>query len=240
MRKVALVLPWLLVALVWVVPATLAAPTGDQPQGGWVGVMLGRLDPQPAGDEDRPAREGVPVRFVVEDSPAAEAGLRARDRILSVNGVRVTSTTELLATLRLERPGNWIPLTVDRRGAEREFHVRLGSRPQNLRQLRTRRAWIGVELIDLTPALRTHFGAPEDSGAMIAEIEPGSPAEAAGFEVGDVVFEFDGDRVSSAGDFVDLVASGGVGNATEFGVARSGAVMVLEAVLEVAPATAER
>jgi serine protease Do len=240
MRNVGSSFRWLLPALLLLSSVALAAPADSPPQGGWVGVMLGRPEPQSLDVDGEPANAGVPIRFVIDESPAADAGLRARDRILSVNGNPVRSTEELLAALRLEQPGNWIPLGIDRRGEERDVRVRLAARPQSFRELRTRRAWVGVELIDLTPALRRHFGAPEDAGAMIADIEPGSPAESAGFEVGDVVFEFEGDRIASARDFVEQVASGGVGNDSEFGVARSGAVMVLEAVLELDPASADR
>lgn len=240
MRKTHPSSKWLLPALVLLCSVALAT-AGDTPtQGGWVGVMLGRPEPQRSGVATEPGDVGVPIRFVIDDSPAAEAGLRARDRILSVNGSPVRSTEELLAALRLEQPGNWIPLGIERRGEERDVRVRLSQRPQNFRELRMRRAWVGIELIDLPPSLRRHFGAPEDAGAMVAEIEPGSPAESAGFEVGDVVFEFEGDRLASASDVVEQVASGGVGNTSEFGVARSGVVLVLEAVLELDPSASER
>ena len=80
--------------------------------------------------------------------------------------------------------------------------------------------------------MREHFGAPEEAGAMISAIEVGSPAEAAGFELGDVVFEFDGQPVDDARSLLRLVAGGGVGNETEFKAARDGVEVLLEAVLE--------
>jgi S1-C subfamily serine protease len=70
---------------------------------------------------------------------------------------------------------------------------------------------------------------------MISEIEEGSPAWHAGFEVGDVVFEVDGDPIGSVGDLAARVVGAGVGNAVEFRAVRDGVEIVLEAVLESVP-----
>jgi membrane-associated protease RseP (regulator of RpoE activity) len=63
-----------------------------------------------------------------------------------------------------------------------------------------RRGYLGVALTDLTPELRTHFGVPEDSGVMVAKVEPGSPAEKAGIRVGDILTAIDGKAVKSSWD----------------------------------------
>jgi membrane-associated protease RseP (regulator of RpoE activity) len=62
------------------------------------------------------------------------------------------------------------------------------------------RGYLGVGLTDLTPELRTHFGAPEDAGVMVAKVEPGSPAATAGIKVGDVLTLIDGKEVKSSWD----------------------------------------
>jgi S1-C subfamily serine protease len=91
-----------------------------------------------------------------------------------------------------------------------------------------------VQSIDLPPALREHFGAPAEAGVMISHVEAASPAEAAGFELGDVVFEVDGEQVRSTSELDQRVAGAGVGNDVEFQVARAGARLVLEARIEAA------
>ncbi len=60
------------------------------------------------------------------------------------------------------------------------------------------RGYLGVGLTELTPELRTHFGAPEDAGAMVSKVEPGSPAEKAGIKVGDILTSIDGQEVKSS------------------------------------------
>jgi membrane-associated protease RseP (regulator of RpoE activity) len=61
-----------------------------------------------------------------------------------------------------------------------------------------RRGYLGVGLTEMTPELRTHFGAPENSGVMVSHVEPGGPAERAGIKVGDIISEIDGKDVATS------------------------------------------
>jgi membrane-associated protease RseP (regulator of RpoE activity) len=67
-------------------------------------------------------------------------------------------------------------------------------------ELRGKRAFLGVSLIDLTPELREYFGGSKDSGVIVGSIENGSPAEKAGLKIGDVVVSVDGKDVDSSWD----------------------------------------
>ena len=59
------------------------------------------------------------------------------------------------------------------------------------------RGFLGVELTPLTPELRVHFGVAEDTGVMVARVEEGGPAQAAGIRVGDILSAIDGERIES-------------------------------------------
>ena len=59
---------------------------------------------------------GVAVGDIVPDSVAAAAGLAAGDRIVSAAGVHITSSSEVIAIVRNQSPGTWLPLTIARDG----------------------------------------------------------------------------------------------------------------------------
>jgi membrane-associated protease RseP (regulator of RpoE activity) len=62
------------------------------------------------------------------------------------------------------------------------------------------RAFLGVGLLDLTPALREHFGATKSAGVLVESVSEGSPAERAGLHVGDIILSIDGKDVDSSWD----------------------------------------
>jgi membrane-associated protease RseP (regulator of RpoE activity) len=63
-----------------------------------------------------------------------------------------------------------------------------------------RRGYLGVEVTELSPELRAHFGAPENAGVMVAKVIAGSPADKAGLKVGDILTSLDGKPVESSVD----------------------------------------
>lgn len=220
-----------LIVLLLLSPGLLAAEE-DAPQPAWLGVRLGGPIPTESG-------VGVAVSRVFNDSPAAEGGLRARDVITHFGGEPVTSLSELIGKIQSQDAGSWLPLTVIRQNDELELDVRLSTRPAVLKAGGMRRGWIGIDAIDLPAALREHFGAPSDAGAMISAVVPGSPAEVAGFRLGDVIYRVDGFDVSGVRMLRELVEGGGVENRYEFDVARDGNLLVLEAQIEAAPERTE-
>ncbi|MFQ5654943.1 MAG: RIP metalloprotease RseP, partial [Planctomycetota bacterium] len=112
------------------------------------------------------------IGLVAPNGPAWNAGLRAGDRILSLNGVAKGDYTELSTSIALgglEKPAI---LTVERdtpRGPER-FEV-------TVRPVRDSRA--GMPMIGIEPALRMEVGS----------VEPGSAAEKGGLRKGDRIEE---------------------------------------------------
>jgi len=206
---------------------TLAASERSD-KGPWLGVRLGSA-----------SEEGARLSRVFVDSPADRAGLRARDVILTFGGEPVSGLRELIGRIRQHDAGAWVPMTVSRQGEELELDVRLGDRPDSVALGDARRGWIGVAAIDLPESLREHFGAPADAGVMLSEVAEGSPAEAAGFRLGDIVYEVGGEPVRSLRLLRELVEGGGVGNEYEFLVARDGALLELESRIENRPADLE-
>ena len=62
------------------------------------------------------------------------------------------------------------------------------------------RGFIGVTLVEITPELRAHYGAPKEAGVVVSGVEADTPAGKAGIQVGDVITSVDGNRVRWTGD----------------------------------------
>jgi S1-C subfamily serine protease len=114
----------------------------------------------------------------------------ARGRVIGINAqIRSTSGTA-------EGVGFAIPVNVARRALD-----------QLERTGRVVYAYIGITTHDVTPGLARKFGLGAQRGALIADIEPGTPAEDAGLRAGTQVESYNGLSVTLGGD--QIIAIGG-------------------------------
>ncbi|MEO1492938.1 MAG: DegQ family serine endoprotease [Pseudomonadota bacterium] len=86
----------------------------------------------------------------------------------------------------------------------------------------TRRGWLGVRIQTVNDELAEALGMEKAMGALVAEVTPGGPAEAAGIEAGDVVIKFDGQDVEEMRDLPRIVADTAVDKAVRVVVFRKG------------------
>jgi serine protease Do len=98
------------------------------PTQAWLGVELQDVDAEMAKALDLRDGEGALVNRVVDDSPAAAAGLRDGDVIVSFDGQRVRDANELTSAVRDAKPGDRAPVVVIRDGGKKTIKVELGSR----------------------------------------------------------------------------------------------------------------
>jgi serine protease Do len=98
-------------------------------------------------------------------------------------------------------------------------------------QGRVARSWLGVTPQPLTQQLARAFGLPDTRGALLAEVAPGSPAETAGLQPGEVVIELDGHAVRRADDLTWLVSTAGAGRRVALSVRRGAATRRVNATL---------
>ncbi|HEY3125059.1 MAG TPA: PDZ domain-containing protein [Thermoanaerobaculia bacterium] len=97
---------------------------------------------------------------------------------------------------------------------------------------RVRQGYLGIHLLEMTPELRAHFGAPKDAGVLVAGVESESPAAKAGIRVGDIVTRADGERVESGRDLAHVVRGMKSGETLKVEVSRDRAVKQLSVKIE--------
>ncbi len=90
------------------------------------------------------------------------------------------------------------------------------------------RGWLGVQIQDVTRELAESFGMKRPHGALVAQVIPGSPAAAAGLQVGDVIIEYAGHTIEISSALPPLVGVAPVGKVVPIKVLREGKVRVLK------------
>jgi len=95
--------------------------------------------------------------------------------------------------------------------------------------------YLGVYLSDLTPETANKFGSPVDSGALVEEVEPGGPADAAGIQRGDVMIAAGSEDVRSSGDLISALRNYQPGDTVGLTVLRNGDKSRLQVNLALSP-----
>jgi serine protease Do len=70
---------------------------------------------------------------------------------------------------------------------------------------RVARPWIGIASMKVTPRLARYYGLPLSEGALVAGVEPYSPADDAGLRKGDIIEQIDGDTVEDPSQIISHV-----------------------------------
>jgi serine protease DegQ len=173
---------------------------------GRLGVAVQSLTPDLAEALSLDAKEGVVVNGVEPASPAEKAGIKKGDVIVGFRGEPIKSAQDLRNRIGLTAVGTNAPLTVLRDGKRRDLTASIDSMP-------TAKAASGsAPPAASAPApIDALQGAdfrdvPRDAergnvkGALVARIEPGSPADRAGLQPGDVVTGVNRTPVASAAE----------------------------------------
>jgi len=87
---------------------------------------------------------------------------------------------------------------------------------------RVKRGWLGVLIQDVTRELAESFGMKKPHGALIADVTADGPAAKTGLKAGDVVVEFEGQRIDSSSDLPPLVGKTAPGASAKLVVLRGG------------------
>jgi serine protease Do len=149
---------------------------------------------------------GAVVTQVEPDSPGAKAGLKVGDIITELNGKTISDAGELQVVVGQSQPGTTLHLKALRDGKSEDLPVTLESMNKGDRESGSADAshgkprW-GLGLADLTPEVRQQLRAGDEvHGAVVEKVTPGSPADNAGLQGGEVITEVNRHPVHSAAD----------------------------------------
>lgn len=123
------------IGISFAIPADMAAATvkelatGKAVLRGFIGAQVQTLTSDIAAAQGIGDRKGALIAGVARDGPAARAGLRAGDVIVSVDGEPVTRSAEVTRKVARAGPGRTLRFSILREGRARNVPVRTGTRP---------------------------------------------------------------------------------------------------------------
>ena len=200
------------------IPAQIVQPTVDtlirdgKITHAFIGIQIADVTPENAKFFEMKKAEGALITDVQADAPGAKAGLKTGDVITTLDGKPVTDAGQLQMTVGQKRPGDTIHLEVVRDSKPTTIAVKLealgGDKETETASSEHGKGRWGLSLADLTPDVRNEVQAqPGVHGAIVEDVKPGSPADNAGLQRGDVIMEVNRHAVKSASEVVQVLSS---------------------------------
>ena len=197
------------------IPIDIAANVAEQikqtgsVQRGQVGVIVELLTAEKASAVGLSDTRGALVNNVQPGSPAEKAGIEPLDVILSVDGTRINTSSDLPPLIGNKAPGTKVKLSVFREGRTRDIDVTLSQLDESVAGRAGTQApsaaspsqssgnALGLTGRDLDAAQRRQYGLGNDEGVLVANAGRGAAASA-GIAPGDVILRVGRTPVASA------------------------------------------
>jgi len=172
----------------------------------WLGAKLQTVTPEIADSLNLKRPVGALVSTVVARSPAARAGMRTGDLVVSVDGQEVDDVNAFDYRFATKPLGGQANLGVMRSGREVRLAVALESAPEISRDetlIKARSPFLGAKVANLSPALADELRMDIDTkGVVVTDVENGSTAQSFGLQKGDVVLSVNNARIQTTQDLV--------------------------------------
>src|SRR5499427_9239833 len=172
----------------------------------WLGAKLQTVTPEIADSLNLKRPVGALVSSVVARSPAARAGMRTGDLVVSVDGQEVDDVNAFDYRFATKPLGGQANLDVMRGGREVRLAVALESAPETPRDealIKARSPLLGAKVATLSPALADELRLDTESkGVVVTDVENGSTAQSFGLQKGDIVLAVNNAKIETTQDLL--------------------------------------
>ncbi len=197
---------------------------------GWLGISIQDLSPELAKSFGLSETRGALVGEVVENSPAAKAGIKSGDVIVAFAGKKVDSPTTLRNAVAQTPLGKSVKIELIRDKESKSVDATIGEQPKDLeresepvRGGKEGTALSGMDVQELTPEIARQMDlSPGVKGVAVSNVGADSPAAAAGVQRGDVISEINRTPVRNVKDYQRIAAKLGKGENALIQLARRG------------------
>ncbi len=169
---------------------------------GYLGVNIQSVTPDLATALNLSSSKGALVAEVVTGGPADKAGIKRGDVIVAFGGKEVADSHDLPVLVAASPLGKDVAVTLLRNGKEQQVTAKITKLEQQEpvagEQRQPAQGKWGLQLQDLTPEVAKQLGVKSDHGVVVVGVQPGSPADRASIQQGDVILEVNHQPVKSA------------------------------------------
>jgi Do/DeqQ family serine protease len=202
------------------IPANMVRVVVTSAQGGsgavkrpWLGAKLQEITPEIADSLGLKRPSGALVASVVASGPAARAGIKTGDLIISVDSTPVDDPNAFDYRFATKPLGGEAQVGLIRQGKELAVRVALQGLPETPReevQIRGRSPFDGATVANLSPALADELHLDTQvQGVVISTVADGSTAQSIGFQKGDIVVSVNNQKIAKPADLERIAAAGG-------------------------------
>jgi serine protease Do len=170
---------------------------------GYLGIYMDEVKPDLAEYFELKPNQGVSVSQVISDSPADEAGLKAGDIILEMDGKKIESPQQFKNAIAMVEPGTKASLLIYRDGKELTKKVKIRSLSDSAfaSDVSEIGEKLGLQVQELTEELARQFGYEPNEGVIVSEVVSDGIAAQAGIRPGMLIASVNRRNVSSVAEF---------------------------------------
>ncbi len=227
----------LLLAALLVLPLSLsqAAEQKEKQKRGWLGVTIQSVTEKIQKREKLPSDEGAFITDITDESPADSIGFKRGDVIVSFGGKAVYEPDDLSRFVSRTVPGTKVEIVYYRDGAKKTASVVIGKQPRSHAssfafampsfpkiEVFMGGATLGITARSLNEQLAAYFGAPNNEGVLVEEVEKGKAGDKAGLAAGDVIIRAGKRSVAEVDDISKELRKLDEGDKVEVEVIRKG------------------
>jgi Do/DeqQ family serine protease len=179
----------------------------------WLGAKLQEVTPEIADSLGLKRPSGALVANVAAGGPAARAGIKTGDVIVSIDGTFVDDPNSFDYRFATKPLGGSAQVALLRQGRDVAVTVSLQSAPESPREeveIRARSPFLGAKVANLSPALADELRLDTQAqGVVIVSIADGSTAQSIGFRRGDIVVSVNNQKIERSADLDRVTRAGG-------------------------------
>jgi serine protease Do len=168
---------------------------------GFLGTTIQKMTPDIAESMGLKQVTGALVADVARDGPAERAGVKTGDVIIAFDGKEIRDSADLPLQVARLAPGKRVQIKIIREGRELTLPITVGEFKEKEVVAFGETGELGLTVEKVTPEVAERLGLERAEGLVITAVKPGSAADDAGLQTGDVIAEINRQPVRTVADF---------------------------------------